>query len=65
MNQAEYNTQANALLGIIQYHCPNAASQLAAAQSFNALPENWTSKEKLLHLTGVLYDGLAYGNWPK
>lgn len=52
------------LLGIAQKIAPTGVEQAALAKHYNAMAGE-PIKERFTRLIGVIYDGLAYGNWPK
>lgn len=52
------------VLSMIQSYAPNEeAKEKANTVYFEALNDSGP-QEALRHILGVLYDGLAYGNWP-
>lgn len=54
---------AYALLGIIQSHAPDLKAQEQVSQTYNnVLREASVTLE--VYMAGMLYDGLAFGNWP-
>lgn len=52
-------------LAFAQAVAPNGSDQQAAATMCETMrKEGESEKNILLALTGFVYDGLAYGNWP-
>lgn len=59
----DFKEQAYQLLGIVQAHAPTGEDQQKVAATYNAcLAEG--HRRALQVMSGVLYDGLTYGNWP-
>lgn len=53
------------LLGILQEYAPNGKAQERCADIYNeAKRSGATEKDLARTMTGAIYDGLAYGNWP-
>lgn len=53
------------LLGIIQRHAPNGEGQQIIADTYSLmLKEGNTVQEVEKNMAGILYNGLATGNWP-
>lgn len=55
---------AYAILGILQDLAPNAEAQEKCAEVFREAERDFTDKGLLTYMTGLLYDGLRYGNYP-
>jgi hypothetical protein len=53
------------LLSILVAECPTSLEQAASAKLYNDLVRAGENHKSIMRsLTGALYDGLAYGNWP-
>jgi hypothetical protein len=56
------------LLGIIQEYAQDAIAQQICADAYNELQRRMLGAQRERGVTkimaGMLYDGLAYGNWP-
>ena len=57
--------KAYKMLGVCQEHCPTGKEQAAFARAYNDMRSEGTEEPEMIKfLVGMLYDGLAYGNWP-
>lgn len=70
VNEAELDPESNRkimyyILGILQQYAPDGSSQQVATSCYNDVVKTYAhTKEGVKHMTSMLYDGLAYGNWP-
>ncbi len=60
-----YYENAYKILAILQDIAPNLNAQEDCSKAFkDSQQDSENDKEFLLRVTGILYDGLSYGNWP-
>lgn len=60
-----YQDGAYKILGILQDIAPNGEAQNDCTNAYNEILKIATDdKEILLRMAGMLYDGLAFGNYP-
>lgn len=61
-----YKQGAYNVLGILQGLAPNGKAQEKCATAYRDAEKDSRGDDKLFlqTMTGLLYDGLAYGNWP-
>ncbi len=61
-----YQECKNHLLATYQYMCPTGKEYAAYVKSLHELELRGEDRKAIIKtLTGLLYDGLAYGNWGK
>jgi hypothetical protein len=66
MTTPDYEDVKRSLLHVANVFAPDAGVQRAFTELVHSLELTQSSqKDVALALTGRIYDGLAYGNWPK
>lgn len=62
----DYQLTNAQIISILHVHAPRAEDSQRLNDMIRGIKESHgdDSKAVLLILTGMLYDGLAYGNWP-
>lgn len=59
------NKNADMLLSILQYYAPTGSAQQVCTEMYlRAQQEGIRDDDLVKVMTGALYDGLQYGNWP-
>lgn len=59
------NDNHQKLVNLIKSHAPDLESQKLVFSRYQEMHREFTNDHELeLRLAGMLYDGLAYGNWP-
>lgn len=60
-----YREQCEKILSILQSFAPTGKEQETCSELYRRLDKELSCDQNMLRrLTGILYDGLAYGNWP-
>jgi len=64
MSKDETQAISYKLLGIIQEYAPAGSAQQKITKEYNLAKLELDEKDLARNMAGILYDGLAYNNWP-